>query len=180
MEKLVQKLNEKYQDFKSFDLDNYKGCISFIYGKQEEINQYIENSLYQKNVNKRDSRLSSFLLYVPLVPVFKTPEFFKEDNLDIDLGIDVCVDYIQYCNKMIEVITDNTYGDICKLSAFMSELYDYNMHQLESNRARRERYYYGEEEFGFCQLVNKDAVDIFFEQQINSICKKERVEKVKK
>lgn len=180
MKKLVDRLNEEYRAFNVLNLDGYKDCIDCIYCKQAEINEYVECSLSQKNVNKRDSMLSSFLLYVPLVTVFKTPEFFKEDNLDIDLGVQICVDYLHYYNRMVGVSTDSNYGDICKLSAFMNELYDYNIRQLESNRKRRERYYYGEEEFGFNQLINKDAVDIFFEQQINSICKKDCIEKVKK
>lgn len=180
MKQLVQKLNDEYARFQFHQLEDLKECTHYICSKQANIEEYIQVVEYQKKINKKEGRLSGFLLYVPLVTVFKTPDFYQEDSLDIDLSIQISVDYLNYYHKLLADLTDNNYMDIAKLTAFMSDLYDYNIHQLESNRASRERFYYGEEEFGVCELINKGSVDEFFQRQINLLCKKDNVEKVKK
>ena len=180
MEQLVQKLNDEYANFKFYQLEELSECTDYICAKQAYIDRYILSALYQQKTNNRDFKLSSFLSCIPLVKVFKTPDFFQEDSLDIDLSIEISMDYLNYFNKLFEVHDDGNYEDVAKLAAFMGDLYNYNLRQLEENRARRERFYYGEEEFGICELVNKNLVDEFFQQQIMLVCKNDSVEKVKK
>lgn len=180
MKDLVKIINDDYRKYRFSGVSDVDECMRYICRKQSKINDYIQRVEYQQMLNRKDYKLSCFLSYLPLIKVYKTPEFFDEDNFDINLGIDISVDYLRYYDRLFGIVSKENYTEVAKLSSFIGKMYDYNIEHLEENRAKRERYYCGSEESNLCELINKILVDEFLDGVISSIVSDKVSEKVKK